>query len=312
MDTGTIDRPRAPYLTAGVGYVVLHLSLLFGLAWLYDGGPGSLVATSASSLAYYVLLALFGVVVVGLSLRRVGWYWGVSSGVLLVTLLASRFVLGAVTGVYSVVVVFTLVFLPYAVALGVLVRLLVVRVPHPRLRSLPRHPATVRGLLLAGIVLTGTIGGSVVAVATAPPALPPDDWSADRQLDYLERTDQDDRHTGALVDRSRDYRRAERVLELLQAGRADSPDDWLSAAIVLQHGSCADHFELAHRLATAANESPDIEATHWVYVTYDRWQVAMGNEQRYGTQTGTRRAGEACYPPIPAGLDVSNPLGRTD
>jgi hypothetical protein len=214
--------------------------------------------------------------------------------------------------VYSVVVVFALVFLPYVVALGVIVRLIVVRLPHPRLRSLPRHPATVRGLLLAGIVLTGTIGGAVVAVAAAPPALPPDDWSADRQLDYLERTDQDDRHTGALVDRSRDYRRAERVLELLHAGRADSPDDWLSAAIVLHHGSCADHFELAHRLATVANDSPDIDATRWVYVTYDRWQVAMGNEQRYGTQTGTRRAGDACYPPVPAGLDVSYPLGRTN
>jgi hypothetical protein len=310
MDAGNVEPSRVPYLTAGVSYVVLHLAILFGLAWLYDGDPGSLVATGAPSLAYYVLIALFGVVVVGLSLRRVEWYWVVGSGILLVSLLASRFDLGSVTGVYSVLAVFTLVFLPYVVALGILVRLVVVRLPRPRFRSFPRHPAIVRGLLLVGILLTGTIGGAVVAVAAAPPAVPPADWSTDRQLDYLERTDQADRRTGALVDRSRDYRRAERVLTLLQAGQADSPDDWLSAAIVLQHGSCADHFEIAHHLATAANESPGIEATRWVHVTYDRWQVSMGNEQRYGTQTGTRRTGEACYPPIPAGLDVSNPLGR--
>jgi hypothetical protein len=214
--------------------------------------------------------------------------------------------------VYSVVVVFALVFLPYVVAFGVLGRLVVVRLPLPRVTRLPGHPVTIRGLLVAGLLLTGTVGGSVVAVAAAPPAVPPADWSADRQLDYLERTDQRDRQTGAMVDRSRDYRRAERVLDLLQAGRADSPEGWLGAAIVLQHGSCADHFEIAHRLATAANASSDIDATRWVHVTYDRWQVATGTEQRYGTQIGTRRADEACHPPIPAGLDASDPLERTN
>lgn len=130
----------------------------------------------------------------------------------------------------------------------------------------------------------------------------------DRQLAYLERIDQADRRTGALVDKSRDYQRAEHVLDLLRSGRIDSPESQLNAAIVLQHGSCAEHFELAHRLATAANESPNVDATGWVRVTYDRWQVAMGHEQQYGTQTGTRRAGEAWHPPIPDGLDPLTPL----
>jgi hypothetical protein len=41
-----------------------------------------------------------------------------------------------------------------------------------------------------------------------------------------------------VADPSRDYRRAERVLSLLGAGRADSPDGWLDAAVVLHHGTC--------------------------------------------------------------------------
>jgi hypothetical protein len=301
-----------PYLVAGGSYLVLHFSLLYALAWLFEGNPGSLVATRVSSLAYFVLITLFGGIVVALSLQRVGGYLRLVSLVVLLALLGSRFVLGSVTAVNSVVVVFTLVFLPYVVGLGVLLRLVIVRVPFSWFAQLPSRGATVRVLLVTGLLLTGTVGGAVFAVAAAPSPVPPADWSADRQLDYLERTDQADRETGALVDRSRDYRRAERVLELLAAGRVDSPDEWLSAAIVLQHGSCADHFQIAHRLATAANESPGIEATQWTRVTYDRWQVAMGNEQRYGTQTGTRRVGEACYPPIPTGLNASNPLGLSE
>ena len=309
MDFRDSKPAQVPYLAAGVGYVVLHLALLFGLAWLFEGEPGSLVSTSTPSLAYYVLMTAFGTVILALSLRRVDRYWWPVVGVVLVMLVGSRFVLGSVTGLYSVIAVFGLVLLPYLVAAGVVLRLIAVRLPFSWLRRAPSHPATVRALLIAGALLTGTIGGSVVAVAAAPPAVPPTDWSADRQFAYLERTDQADRRTGAMVDRSRDYRRAERVLELLRAGRAESPDDWLSAAIVLQHGTCAGHFEIAHRLAAAANDSEEIEATGWVRVTYDRWQVAAGNEQRYGTQTGLRTAGRECHPPVPETINVDDPLG---
>jgi hypothetical protein len=297
-----------PYLLAGVGYVALHFTLLVTLAWVFDSDPGSLASSAVPSLGYYVLISAFGIVLVAVSLPRLDRVWWAVAAVALLVLFGGRYVIGEAAGLYSVVAVFTLVFLPYVVAAGVIARLIVVRLPVTRLAAAPRHRASIGALLITGVLLTGTIGGSVVAVATAPPAVPPDDWSADRQLAYLERTDQADRRTGALVDRSRDYQRAERVLALLRSGRVDSPESQLNAAIVLQHGSCAEHFELAHRLATAANESPDVDATQWVRVTYDRWQVAMGNEQRYGTQTGTRRAGEECHPPIPEGLDVSTPL----
>lgn len=311
MDTARLNPARYPYLAAGVAYVVAHLSLVLGLALAFGSDPGALVSNGAPSLAYYVLLTLFGGALLALAARRVTWHWWVVAGVGLLSLVGSRFVLGSATGVYSVVAVFALVFLPYVVAAGVVLRLVLVRLPVTRLAALPHRPVTVRALLVAGVLLAGTIGGSIAAVAAAPPAVPPVDWSADRQFDHLERTDQADRRTGAMVDRSRDFRRAQRVLSLLRDGRADSPDDWLSAAIVLQHGSCADHFEIAHHLAAAANESAAVEATQWVRKTYDRWQLAAGNDQRYGTQRGVTVGDRACHPPVPDGLDVSDPLGRS-
>jgi hypothetical protein len=151
------------------------------------------------------------------------------------------------------------------------------------------------------------VGSSLLAVGTAPPAVPPDEWDADRQLVYLERTDQNDRLSGAFVDRRRDYARADRVLDLVASDRVTEPADKLHAAVVLHHGTCTAHFELAHRLAVAADESPDIDATRWVQVTYDRWQVSMGEEQRYGTQRGTRSAHTSCQPPVPAEINISAP-----
>ncbi|WP_277556180.1 hypothetical protein [Halobaculum limi] len=222
-----------------------------------------------------------------------------------VALVAVRDAVGAAGGILTVVTLFPLVFLPYIVAAGVLIRLLVERFGGDRLRSLPSRALTRRGLFLAGVLLVATVGGSVLAVAVAAPAVPPADWPADRQLSYLERSDQRDRETGAMVDRSRDYRRAERVLSLIAAERVEGPDELFDAAVVLQHGTCPAHFELAYRLAVAANDSAEVDASEWVRLTYDRWQVSLGEPQRYGTQSGTFPVDTECHPPIPTGLNAS-------
>jgi hypothetical protein len=299
---------RHPALAAAVGYVCLHVALVLGLAAAAGGDAGSLVAAGVPSVAYYLLIVAFGaalLVVTGPSLSR-GWW--VVGGAMAVALVAVRYAFGIAGGVLTVVALFAIVLLPYVVAAGVVARLLVGRFEGNRLRGLPTHPLTRRGVFVAGVFLVATVGGSVLAVAAAPPAVPPADWPAERQLDYLERTDQRDRETGAVADRSRDYRRTERVLSLLAAGRADAPDEWLDAAVVLHHGTCSAHFEVAHRLALAANESAELDATRWVHLTYDRWQVSMGEPQRYGTQTGTRSADAECHPPVPTALEPGSPL----
>jgi hypothetical protein len=296
---------RHPALAAAGGYVCLHVAIVVGSSAYAGGDAGSLVAAGISSLAYYLLITAFGLVLLAITARSLPRWWWVAGGAVVATLVVVRYAFGTAAGVLTILAVFALVFLPYVVAGGVVARLLVGRFGGGRLRGLPAHPLTRRGLFLAGVLLVATVGGSVLAVAAAPPAVPPDDWPAERQLAYLERTDQRDRETGAVADRSRDYRRAERVLSLLAAGRADAPDEWLDAAVVLHHGTCPEHFELAHRLAVAANDSAELDATDWVHLTYDRWQVSMGQPQRYGTQSGTRPVGTECHPPIPAGLNAS-------
>ncbi|WP_276258789.1 hypothetical protein [Haloglomus litoreum] len=299
---------RHPVLAAAVGYVCLHVALVLGSAVYARGDAGSLVAAGAPSTAYYLLITGFGAVVLAVTAPSLGRWWWAAGGTLVVALVAARYLTGTAAGVLTIVALFALVFLPYLVAGGIVVRLVAGRFGGDRLRGLPAHPRTRRGLFVAAVVLVATVGGSVLAVAAAPAPVPPDDWPAERQLAYLERTDQRDRETGAVADRSRDYQRAERVLSLLAAGRADAPDEWLDAAVVLHHGTCPAHFETAHRLALAANESAALDATRWVHLTYDRWQVSMGHPQRYGTQTGTRPVDAGCHPPIPPELEPESPL----
>lgn len=308
MDRNRFDPRRRPYLAAAVVYVGLHVGTALGAAVAVGSDLDALASNSAASLSYFLLMAAFGAVLVGLSARTVGRRWRVGAAGLLAAVVGVRYVAPSVGGLLSVPVVFALVFLPFVVLAAVLVRVVVVRLGSTRLARLPGHPVTVRVLLVAGVVLVATTGGALLAVATAPAAVPPADWPADRQLAHLERTDQADRRTGAFVDRSRDYRRAERVLALLAADRVTSPASQFDAAVVLQHGSCPEHFELAHRLATAADAGGVDRAAQWTRLTYDRWQLSLGNDQRYGTQTGSPQVDAACTPPIPAGLNVSAPL----
>lgn len=299
---------QRPALTAAVGYICLHVVLVFGSVAVADGDTGSLVAAGGLSIVYYLLITAFGMVLLAVTTPWLSRGWWIGGFTTVVALVAMRYVFGTAGGILTIVALFAIVFLPYVVAASILARLLVSRFGGDRLGDLPTHHLTRAGVFVAGVFVVAIVGGSVLAVGAAPPAVPAEDWPADRQLNYLEWTDQRDRETGAVIDRRRDYRRAERVLSLLTAGKADSPEEWLDAAVVLHHGTCPAHFELANRLAVAANESAAVTATDWVRLTYDRWQVSMGEPQRYGTQTGTRPVNAACHPPVPAELNVSAPL----
>jgi hypothetical protein len=287
---------------------VLHVGTVLVAAVVAGNDLDALASSGVASLSYFLLMAPFGAVLAGLGARGAGRRWRVGAVALVVAVVGVRYVAPSVGGLLSVPVVFAVVFLPFVVLAAVLVRLVVVRLGSARLARLPGHPVAARALLVVGVVLVATTGGALLAVATAPPAVPPADWSADRQLSYLERTDQADRRTGAFVDGSRDYRRAGRVLALLAADRVEKADGRLDAAVVLQHGNCPEHFELAHRLATTADAAGVDGADRWSRLTYDRWQLSLGNDQRYGTQTGGPAVDAACAPPIPADLNVSAPL----
>src|SRR5262245_38380549 len=94
------------------------------------------------------------------------------------------------------------------------------------------------------------IVASLAASASAP------DKPTSKELAELVRADQDDQaHWGHLGDAEASRRqdtRKKRVLEIVARGELDKPLDYANAALLLQHGSGADDFLLAHVLASTA------------------------------------------------------------
>jgi hypothetical protein len=84
---------------------------------------------------------------------------------------------------------------------------------------------------------------------------------------------------------NRDSIRLHKTLKLLENDTISlSPVDKYHAAMVLQHGNKPAHYKKAHELATNAAKH-NIKNSKWLKkATYDRWQLSIGNKQKYGTQ----------------------------
>jgi Family of unknown function (DUF6624) len=82
----------------------------------------------------------------------------------------------------------------------------------------------------------------------------------------------------------RDYERRQRLDGLAAEGKIQTADDYYYAAYILQHGTLAEEFRRAHDFAAEAL----IRGSHparWLFAaTLDRWLVATGQPQQYGTQ----------------------------
>jgi hypothetical protein len=84
----------------------------------------------------------------------------------------------------------------------------------------------------------------------------------------------------------RDRTRRTTLGKLLDAGAAKSVRDFLSAALVFQHGATADEIARANTLARKALAlAPDsCPAQYMVAITEDRHLIRLGKLQKYGTQ----------------------------
>jgi hypothetical protein len=84
----------------------------------------------------------------------------------------------------------------------------------------------------------------------------------------------------------RDERRRKRVEEIVAAGEATAADDYYHAAMVFQHGTEVEHYEIAHEWAMRAVElDPDHDSARWLAAaTEDRTLMNLGKPQKYGTQ----------------------------
>lgn len=82
----------------------------------------------------------------------------------------------------------------------------------------------------------------------------------------------------------RDAERRRRTIALLRAGQLTTAQDFHDAAFIFQHGSTADDYLLAHLLAVEAIVRGDLSSKWISAATLDRYLMAIGRPQAFGTQ----------------------------
>lgn len=107
----------------------------------------------------------------------------------------------------------------------------------------------------------------------------------------------------------RDEAREQRVKELLRGGAFQSGADYYHAAMILQHSPEANDYLLAHDLCVIAISKGEQRAKWLAAASLDRFLMAIGRPQRFGTQFVSRRS---FHPPklVPVDPDIPDQLRR--
>jgi hypothetical protein len=103
--------------------------------------------------------------------------------------------------------------------------------------------------------------------------------------------------------RLRDRARRKRVVELLDAGAAETGEDFFHAAMVFQHGEELADYRRAHELALRAAELGHGTGRWLAAAAHDRWLMHEGKPQKYGTQYRGTGDGFELYEVDPATTD---------
>jgi hypothetical protein len=138
-------------------------------------------------------------------------------------------------------------------------------------------------------LLTSTLALSALCpqpAADSDQAPPPAD---NAELERMFQEDQADRKPGLhgidwAVVKPRDDARLKRTREVYSSGALRTGPDWLHAALILQHSSEPDDYLLAHEMCVAALALGEKRAKWLVAATEDRFLMAIGRKQRFGTQ----------------------------
>lgn len=92
-----------------------------------------------------------------------------------------------------------------------------------------------------------------------------------------------------LVDMVSARQRCQRVNELYAQGKIIDGRDYFHAAWVMLCGESLAHFQLARMFAQRATDLDEERAWTLRAMAWDRWLVAMGRPQRFGTQIVKQR-----------------------
>ena len=112
-----------------------------------------------------------------------------------------------------------------------------------------------------------------------------------KELQTLFEQDQADRAGFAHFDQEQHQRmlqrggtRRERVTALLASSPLLDAEDYFHAAMIFQHGETLEHFLRAHELAHKGIKLGHSGCLRLMAAAYDRWLMARGYPQKYGTQ----------------------------
>jgi hypothetical protein len=82
----------------------------------------------------------------------------------------------------------------------------------------------------------------------------------------------------------RGKRRRERVVSLYAQGAIETPQDNYHAALVMLYGDDVAHYDLARTFSRRAADAGEQRAWSIIAASWDRWLLARGAPQRFGTQ----------------------------
>jgi hypothetical protein len=182
------------------------------------------------------------------------------------------------------------------------------RASFPAEKAADLTPVTFAREIVVGMVQRGA---PVLLDATSPTAggtlLKKSGSETSDELRQLFEADQADHNppAGRALDEKavagRDETRRERVLELYRGSALKTGAEFFHAATVLQRARTADELLLAHDLAVAALIRGDSRARILAAATEDRFLLAIGRPQRFGTQAVAPDGGAAKAPAAEAG-----------
>ena len=149
-------------------------------------------------------------------------------------------------------------------------------------RSLGGQPVhrVVRILTVTALLATSSLAAQDPAPVGRPVANNP-------ELERIYQDDQAERMKGkkpGLDAVERDRARLKRVVALLDAGAAQTADDFFHAAQVYNHGDTAEDYLRAHELAVLATAKGNKPALFLSAASLDRFLRAIGRPQVFGTQ----------------------------
>jgi hypothetical protein len=96
----------------------------------------------------------------------------------------------------------------------------------------------------------------------------------------------------------RDLQRRTRVAAIFAEGCFAQASDYASAAIIYQHGTVADHYYQTFIWAGKAVKLGDVSQRWLMAAALDRYLVAIGQKQLFGTQLSKNDGGAWCVQPV--------------